>query len=90
MAQPLCINQNILIGEYRRLIGLDRCQIIKVFTHHGSHQFYTRQIRYRIFANQLPVTQNGNPVADCINLLQKVGNKYDAYSFFLQLIHQLE
>ena len=89
VAQSLRVNQH-LVGHRFILFGLDGLQIVKVLAHHGSHQLQPGQVGDFILAYQLAVPQHGNPVADCVHLLQEVGHEDDADALFPQGAHHPE
>ena len=69
---------------------VDLRQIVDVFAHHGGDQLHARQIRNGVFSNQLAVAQHGDPIADLINLLQKMGDEDDSNALVAQPAHQGE
>ena len=87
MAQTLGLDFQRLLGEILILSLPDGGQIVKVLAHHGCHQLHPGQLLDAVFPHQLAVTQHGDAVADCVDLLQKVGDKNYANALIPQPTH---
>lgn len=57
--------------------------------HHGD-QALARQIGGGAGADELAVAQHGDTVADCIDLLEKMGDEDDAQAALLQVVDDAE
>ena len=73
-----------LIDDLRALkrvcgaFALDLGQIIEFLAEHLGHKLHTRQVGNLVFADKFAVAQNGNTVADGVDLLEKMRNKDNA------------
>ncbi|MNI60782.1 hypothetical protein D3C73_1160150 [compost metagenome] len=59
-------------------------------TEHHLHQFDLRQFAGFATADKAAVTQNGDPIADLIDLIEKMGNEDQADAAIAQMPHQTE
>ena len=85
------LDDDVLFAVFLLTLGiLDRCQIIEILSHHLGNQLDSRKLRRRKLSYQLPIPKNGDLIADCIHLLQEMGNEYDADAFGFQAAHQIK
>ena len=73
-----------------RRVFLDDRQILQILADHLLHQLHLRQVPDRIFADELAVAQDGDLIADRVDLLEKMRDKDDAHASGLQVPHQRE
>ena len=73
-----------LIDDLRALkrvcgaFALDLGQIIEFLAEHLGHKLHTRQVGNLVFADKFAVAQDGDAVADGVDLLEKMRNKDNA------------
>ena len=65
-------------------------QIVQALAHHLCDELDLGQMLHLVLAHQLAVAQNGDPVADLVDLLQKVRDENDAHAGGLQIPHESE
>ena len=87
MAQSLCADDHFLLNRGNAFL-LNGCQVVKVLAHHLCHKLYPWQVLNLIFPHQGPVSQDRNPVAYRIYLLQEMGYKDATDPLIPQLSHQ--
>ena len=69
-------------------LALDVGHVVQLLAQRLADQLDPWQVLNDVFTHQLAVPQNGDPVTDLIELLQKVGDEDDAHALGLQVPHQ--
>ena len=64
--------------------------MLQLAAQHHFHQFNLRQLAGFPAADKTAVTQNGDAVADGVNLVEEVGDENQADAAIAQLAHQGE
>ena len=87
--QSLGLVDDLPLAGGGRLL-FDGGEILEVLADHLFDQLDLRQVPDRVFAHQLAVAQNGDLVADRVDLLEEVRHEDDADPACLQFAHQPE
>ena len=77
--KPGCLVDDLRVLKcVRRSLALDLGKIVQFLAEHLGHELHARQIGNLVFADELAVAQDGDAVADGIDLLEKMRNKDNA------------
>ena len=77
--KPGCLVDDLRVLKcVRRSLALDLGKIVQFLAEHLGHELHARQIGNLVFADELAVAQDGDAVADGIDLLEKMRDKDNA------------
>ena len=77
--KPGCLVDDLrAVQRVRSSLALDLGKIVQLLAEHLGHKLHARQVGNFVFADKLAVAQDGNTVADGIDLLEEMRDKDNA------------